>query len=87
MLTFYSLSSPFLLHNAMALTVQADPPTFTWAEQDRWNDARGPLGVNNPSPKLAPLTPESPQWLHDLHRNGVSISFNPDRNSCSLIDC
>lgn len=44
----------------------------TWAEQDNWEDPRGPLGVDRPSPKLAPLTPESPKWLHDLHNNGVS---------------
>lgn len=47
----------------------------TWAEQDHWEDPRGPLGVDRPSPKLAPLTQESPQWLHDLHRNGVSSPF------------
>jgi hypothetical protein len=70
----------------MALTAQAVQPTFTWAEQDRWKDPRGPMGVDKPSPKLAPLTSESPQWLHDLHRNGVSISFHADRSSCSLID-
>lgn len=68
----------------MALTAQAVQPTLTWAEQDRWEDPRGPMGVDKPSPKLAPLTPESPQWLHDLHRNGVRICFNADRSSCSL---
>lgn len=47
----------------------------TWAEQDHWEDPRGPLGVDRPSPKLAALTPESPQWLHDLHHNGVSAQF------------
>jgi hypothetical protein len=46
---------------------------LTWAEQDHWEDPRGPFGIDRPSPKLAPLTPESPQWLHDLHRNGVSV--------------
>ncbi|KAJ0121515.1 uncharacterized protein J7T55_008679 [Diaporthe amygdali] len=45
----------------------------TWAEQDHWEDPRGPLGVDRPSPKLAPLTQESPQWLHDLHRNGWAL--------------
>lgn len=48
----------------------------SWAEQDHWEDPRGPLGVDRPSPKLAPLTPESPQWLHDLHNNGVSDQFS-----------
>ena len=46
----------------------------TWAEQDNWEDPRGPLGIDRPSPKLAPLTPQSPQWLHELHRNGVSVN-------------
>lgn len=53
----------------------SDGRTLTWAEQDNWTDPRGPLGVDRPSPKLAELTPESPQWLRDLHRNGVSIAF------------
>lgn len=44
----------------------------TWAEQDNWEDPRGPLGIEKPSPKLALLAPNSPQWLRDLHRNGVS---------------
>lgn len=48
----------------------------TWAEQDNWEDPRGPLGIDRPSPKLAPLTPESPSWLNDLHKNGVRLSVN-----------
>lgn len=44
---------------------------ITWAIQDHWEDADGPLGVNRPSPKLAPLTAKSPQWLRELHDNGV----------------
>ena len=47
----------------------------TWAEQDNWEDPRGPLGIDRPSPKLAPLTSESPKWLHDLHNNGVSTAI------------
>lgn len=46
---------------------------ITWPEQDKWEDPRGPLGIDRPSPKLAPLTSESPQWLHDLHNKGVSV--------------
>ena len=46
---------------------------MTWPEQDHWKDPRGPLGIDRRSPKLARLTSESPQWLHDLHRNGVSL--------------
>ncbi|KAH7160659.1 hypothetical protein EDB81DRAFT_879008 [Dactylonectria macrodidyma] len=45
----------------------------TWAEQDHWEDPRGPLGIERPSPKLAPLTLESPQWLRDLHKNGWAL--------------
>lgn len=54
-------------------TFQAEPggPILTWAEQDKWTDQQGPMGVQRPSPKLAVPTPESPQWLHDLHRDGV----------------
>lgn len=44
-----------------------------WAIQDEWEDPRGPLNVNNPSPKLAPLTADSPQWLRDLHKNGWAL--------------
>lgn len=44
-----------------------------WAPaQDLWDDPRGPLGIDKPSPPLAPLTADSPQWLRDLHNNGVS---------------
>lgn len=46
---------------------------FTWAVQDQWEDPRGPLGVDRPSPKLAPLTSESPEWLHNLYLNGWAI--------------
>ncbi|KAF4474762.1 putative phytanoyl-CoA dioxygenase [Colletotrichum fructicola Nara gc5] len=46
---------------------------ITWLEQDNWEDPKGPLGINRPSPKLAPLTPESPQWLHDLHKRGWAL--------------
>ncbi|KAJ2980963.1 hypothetical protein NQ176_g2319 [Zarea fungicola] len=45
----------------------------TWAEQDNWEDPRGPLGIEKPSPKLALLAPNSPQWLRDLHRNGWAL--------------
>jgi hypothetical protein len=44
----------------------------TWATQDGWDDPRGPLGLERPSPKLAPLTADSPEWLRNLHRDGVS---------------
>jgi hypothetical protein len=44
----------------------------TWATQDGWDDPRGPLGLARPSPKLAPLTADSPEWMHNLHRDGVS---------------
>ena len=59
-------------------TFQVEPngPILTWAEQDNWTDPRGPMGVQRPSPKLAELTPESPQWLHDLHRDGVGLHLN-----------
>lgn len=57
----------------LGTTAQPSQPAFTWAEQDHWEDPRGPLGIERPSPKLAPLTSQSPQWLHDLHRNGVSM--------------
>lgn len=53
------------------LTLQSSRTVVTWAEQDNWEDPRGPLGVDRPSPKLAPLTPNSPSWLKDLHNNGV----------------
>lgn len=43
----------------------------TWAVQDQWEDPRGPLGVDKASPKLAPLTSDSPEWLRNLHHNGV----------------
>ncbi|KAK2589642.1 hypothetical protein QQS21_012682 [Conoideocrella luteorostrata] len=45
----------------------------TWLDQDHWEDPRGPLGVDRPSPKLATLTPDSPPWLHDLHKNGWAL--------------
>ena len=45
---------------------------ITWAFQDNWEDPSGPMGIHNPSPKLAALTTDSPQWLHDLHKQGVS---------------
>lgn len=51
----------------------------TWAEQDNWEDPRGPLGIDRPSPKLAPLTAESPKWLHDLHNNGVCDALTSTR--------
>ena len=59
-------------------TFQVEPTgrILTWAEQDHWTDERGPLGVDRPSPELAPLTADSPQWLRDLHKNGVSIPFD-----------
>lgn len=63
-----------------------DGPVLTWLEQDNWTDPRGPLGIDRPSPKLAELTPESPQWLHDLHRNGVSVLFNLEEHSGLLIN-
>jgi hypothetical protein len=54
-----------------ALSTPAEEP-LTWNRQDDWEDARGPLGIDSPSPKLAALTSQSPQWLRDLHRDGVS---------------
>ncbi|KAI8312068.1 hypothetical protein K4K59_006424 [Colletotrichum sp. SAR11_240] len=55
--------------------IRAQPKrtVITWLEQDNWEDPKGPLGINRPSPKLAPLTPESPQWLHDLHKRGWAL--------------
>lgn len=64
------------------LRATVDRPTsrtvVSCAEQDRWEDPRGPLGIDRPNPKLAPLGPESPPWLHDLHRNGVGATFDRD---------
>jgi hypothetical protein len=67
---------------------QAQPlrAVVTWVEQDHWEDPRGPLGIDRPSPKLAPLTHESPHWLHDLHNNGVSVTFDIDASPGTLID-
>jgi hypothetical protein len=48
-----------------------------WLDQDHWDDPRGPLGVDNPSPKLAVPNDDSPQWLHDLHHNGVRNTSIP----------
>lgn len=66
--------------------VQPTRTVLTWAEQDHWEDPRGPLGIDRPSPKLAPLTLESPQWLHDLHNNGVSIAYDIDASLSTLTD-
>lgn len=63
------------VHNFRMVLRSGARTVVTWAEQDNWEDPRGPLGVDRPSPKLAPLTSDSPQWLHDLHKNGVSDHF------------
>ncbi|WVW84368.1 hypothetical protein I302_106402 [Kwoniella bestiolae CBS 10118] len=45
-----------------------------WAPaQDLWDDPRGPLGIDKPSPKLAALTTDSPQWQRDLHDKGWAL--------------
>ncbi|KAL4813452.1 hypothetical protein BDW67DRAFT_177894 [Aspergillus spinulosporus] len=57
-------------YGGLARPVQA---AMTWVEQDKWEDLRGPWGIERPSPKLARPTAESPQWLHDLHCNGWAL--------------
>ena len=41
--------------------------------QNDWKDAKGPLGIDRPSPKLAVNGESDPQWFKDLQRDGVSI--------------
>lgn len=55
--------------------IHVDGKVIGWPEQDVWDDPKGPFGVDRPSPQLAPLTADSPQWLRDLHQNGVSTDF------------
>ncbi|KAL3440168.1 hypothetical protein BJX65DRAFT_315049 [Aspergillus insuetus] len=57
-------------YGGLARPVQA---ALTWAEQDNWEDPRGPWGIERPSPPLAKPTSNSPQWLHDLHQNGWAL--------------
>ncbi len=76
LLTKLDRVSQTALRKAQPTTLRTIAPVrsvVTWAEQDQWEDPRGPLGVDRPSPKLAPLTKDSPAWLHDLHNKGVSM--------------
>lgn len=45
----------------------------TWFYQDSWEDPHGPLGIDRPSPQLASLTADSPEWLRHLHEHGWAL--------------
>lgn len=81
-LTKLARGSTSAFRKVQSLRATVDRPTtrtiVSWAEQDHWEDPSGPLGIDRPSPKLAPLSPESPPWLHNLHRNGVGDTFDRD---------
>lgn len=72
-----SAAFTYRMAHLLSTGVRPSRSVVTWAEQDHWEDPRGPLGIDRPSPKLAPLTAESPQWLSDLQRDGVSCSAHP----------
>lgn len=68
--------------NCIRRTRAAPRPTSTrppytamvvsFVTQNQWNDAKGPMNVDKPSPVLATKGDQDPQWLKDLQRDGVS---------------
>ncbi|ORY34554.1 hypothetical protein BCR39DRAFT_556072 [Naematelia encephala] len=43
-----------------------------FVSQGQWNDAKGPMNIDKPSPKMV-VKPDSPQWLKDLERDGFVV--------------
>ncbi|GFZ51910.1 hypothetical protein JCM24511_09680 [Saitozyma sp. JCM 24511] len=45
----------------------------SFVTQNQWNDAKGPMNVDKPSPVLATKGEQDPQWLKDLQRDGFVV--------------
>jgi hypothetical protein len=45
----------------------------SFVTQNQWNDAKGPMNVDKPSPVLATKGDQDPQWLKDLQRDGFVV--------------